>query len=509
MDATDRRTRDVVIVGGGTAGWMAAAALVQHYRSTPLKITVVESSEIGTIGVGEATIPTIRRFYANLGMSDADVMRATQASCKLGIRFQGWSGEDSDFIHPFGLYGQDLNGVGFHHYWLKAHGEGDATPVGAYSLGAALAEGGRFTLPSRNPPSPMSVFDWALHLDASLFAQHLRRFAEASGCVRIDARVEAVLTRPDGYIAALKLADGREIAGDLFIDCTGFRALLIGQTMGVGYEDWGDWLPCDAALAVQTENAEDEPPQPFTRVTARRAGWQWGIPLRHRAGNGYVYSSRHISEDEATAELMANLPGRPLMEPRRIPFRPGRRARAWEKNCVALGLASGFLEPLESTSIALIETGIERLKQLFPDRRFLQPAIDEFNDQSAREMERVRDFIILHYRLNGRDDPFWSECRDRPVPETLARKMALWTTRGEFIRYRWEMFHPASWLAIYSGMGCLPADYDPAVDAIDAEYLRRSLGQMRTAVSDMVARTPTHAAFLAELDTPTQTDPAR
>lgn len=502
MDATeDPRIRNVVIVGGGTAGWMAAAALVQHFRGAPLTITVVESSEIGTIGVGEATIPTIRRFYAQLGMSDAEVMQATQATCKLGIRFQDWTRPGSDFIHPFGLYGQDLRGIGFHNYWMRLREDGDRTPLAAFSLGASLAQAGRFTLPSRNPPSSLSVFDWALHLDASLFAQHLRKYAEAGGCLRIDAKVRKVELRPDdGFIRGLVLEDGREIEGDLFIDCTGFRALLIGETLGSGYEDWGDWLPCDAAFAVQSENAPDTDPPAFTRVTARSAGWQWGIPLRHRAGNGLVFSSRHMTDDQALDELMPRLMGRPITEPRRIAFRPGRRREAWVRNCVSLGLSAGFLEPLESTSIALIENGIERLKQLFPDRHCAQPVIDEFNDQSAREMERVRDFIILHYKLNGRDEPFWRECRDRPIPDALARKVALWKARGQFVRYRWEMFHPASWLAIYDGFELWPDAVDPAVADLDPAALARSLGEMKAAVARTVAETPTHAQFLAALD---------
>jgi len=501
VETRDTRIRKVVIVGGGTAGWMAAAALTRHFRSTPMSITVVESSEIGTIGVGEATIPTIRRFYAQLGMTDAAVMQATQATCKLGIRFVDWGKPGSDFIHPFGLYGQDLGGIGFHHYWLRLKELGDASALSAFSLGASLAESGRFTLPSRNPPSSLSVFDWALHLDASLFAQHLRSFAEAGGCQRIDARVRSVdLRAEDGFIETITLEDGRSVEGDLFIDCTGFRGLLIGEAMGSTYEDWGQWLPCDAAYAVQSENAPGEEPAPFTRVTARSAGWQWGIPLRHRAGNGLVFSSQHVTDQQALDELMPNLLGKPITEPRRIGFRPGRRREAWVKNCISLGLSAGFLEPLESTSIALIENGIERLKSLFPDRTFAAPVIDEFNDQSAREMERTRDFIILHYKLNGRDEPMWKACREAAVPETLKRKIDLWKARGQFVRYRWEMFHPASWLAIYAGFDTLPDSYDPGVEAFPPADLKRALGDMSAAVARTVADTPTHAQFLAALD---------
>ncbi|MGV3578207.1 tryptophan halogenase family protein [Brevundimonas sp.] len=495
--------RDVVIVGGGTAGWMAAAALAHHLRHTPVTITVVESSEIGTIGVGEATIPTIRRFYAQLGMTDADVMGATEASCKLGIRFVGWGGTGSDFIHPFGLYGQDLNGVGFHNYWMKQRQSGDPTPLAAYSLGASLAKAGKFTEPSPNPPSSLSVFDWALHLDASLFAKHLRAYAEASGVKRIDARIASVDHRQaDGFIEALVLDDGRKVAGDLFVDCSGFRALLIGEALGSAYEDWGRWLDCDAAFAVQSENAPGMEPVPYTRVTAHSAGWQWGIPLRHRAGNGMVFSTRHMTDQEALDALMPNLMGKPITEPRRIGFRPGRRDRAWVKNCVALGLSAGFLEPLESTSIALIENGIERLKSLFPDKTFASAVIDEFNDQSAREMERTRDFIILHYWLNRRDEPFWRERREAEIPDTLRKKVELWKARGQFVRYRWEMFHPASWLAIYDGFDRMPDRIDPAVEGVPARDLDISLQQMRAAIADAVARTPSHGAFLSQFASP-------
>ncbi|MDP3800769.1 tryptophan halogenase family protein [Brevundimonas sp.] len=499
----DSRIRSVIIVGGGTAGWMTAAALVQHFRGTPLRITVVESSGIGTIGVGEATIPTIRRFYARLGLSDAEVMRATGATCKLGIRFCDWSEPGSDFIHPFGLYGQDLKGIGFHHFWLADRERGETAPISAYSLGASLAKAGRFVTPSPHPPSSLSVFDWALHLDATAFAQHLRAYAEAGGCTRIDACIQGVDLRPeDGFIKGLVLDDDRRIEADLFIDCSGFRALLIGEALAEPYEDWSRWLFCDAAFAVQSENAPGDEPPPFTRVTARPSGWQWGIPLRHRAGNGIVFSSRHVTDEQALADLTPNLMGRPLTEPRRIGFRPGRRRRAWVKNCVSIGLSSGFLEPLESTSIALIETAIDRLKSLFPDRGFATPVLDEFNDQTAREMERTRDFVILHYKLNGRDEPFWRDCREAAIPETLQRKLDLWKARGEFVRYRWEMFHPASWLAIYAGFGVWPDGYDPAVGALDPDQLSRSLAAMRQAVADAVARAPAHAEFLSSLQPP-------
>ncbi len=492
----DNRIRNVVIVGGGTAGWMAAASLQRHFQGSPLKITLIESSEIGTIGVGEATIPTIRNFYQNLGLSDLEVMRATGATCKLGIRFKDWLKPGSSFIHPFGLFGQDLRGVPFHHYWLRLKALGDEAEIGEYSLGASLAKGGKFTQPSRSPPSSMSVFDWALHFDASLFAGLMRKVAEAAGVTRIDARITKVNLRPeDGFIASVNLDSGATVEGELFIDCSGFRGLLIEEALHTGYEDWSPWLLCDRALAVQSEGSGE--PLPYTEVSAQSSGWRWRIPLQRRYGNGYVYSSRHISDDDAMAELKAAVPDPLLHEPRQIRFTPGRRLKAWNKNCVALGLAAGFLEPLESTSIALIETGIEKIKQLFPDRTFNQGVLDEFNDMSKLEMERVRDFIILHYKANQRDDmAFWRDCQAVEIPDTLKHKIEMFRERGHFIRYRWEMFQPASWLAIYTGFDILPRTWDPSIDGLDVESLRRGMAEMRKTVKAAVDSAPTHGDFL-------------
>jgi tryptophan halogenase len=497
----DNRIRKLVIVGGGTAGWMAAAALRRHFHGGPIEITLVESSEIGTIGVGEATIPTIRGFYQQLGLTDIEVMRATGATCKLGIRFNGWTRPDHSFIHPFGLFGQDLRGIPFHHYWRKLAQAGEPTDLADYSLGASLARAGKFMAPSRNPASSLSVFDWALHFDASLFAQLMRRVAEDNGVRRIDAKITKVNLRPeDGFVASLDLHTGATVEGDLFIDCSGFRGLLIEEALQTGYESWSDVLFCDRAYAVQSEGVGD--PMPYTDVTAHTAGWRWRIPLQHRYGNGYVYSSRHISDEAALAELKAAIPDPLLHEPRQIRFNPGRRKQVWNKNVIALGLASGFLEPLESTSIALIETGIDKIKALFPDKDFAPELVDEFNDWSKREMERVRDFIILHYWANKRanggegDTAFWRDCNAIQLPDTLQRKVDLFRQRGHFVRYRWEMFQPASWMAIYAGFELLPQMVDPALDGIDPHALSAPLAEMRKAVRDVVAAAPPHAAFL-------------
>ena len=491
--------RSIVIVGGGTAGWMAAASLQQHFMNTPVTVSLIESSNIDTVGVGEATIPTIRRFYQDLGMTDAEVLLATQGTCKLGIQFNDWHKPGSSFIHPFGLFGQDVRNIGFHHFWLKLREQGDTTPIGEYSLGASLALNNKFIFPAAKPRSSLSVFDWALHFDASLFAAHMQDFAKSKGCRHIDAVVTNVYERPeDGFIEALQLDTGERISGDLFIDCTGFHGLLIDKTLEVGYEDWSQWLFCDSACVVQTENVGA--PTPYTRVNARDAGWQWRIPLRSRTGNGYVYSSRFIDDQEAEDTLTRTIEGKMRGEPRKLSFVPGRRTESWSKNCIALGLSSGFLEPLESTSIALIETGIERIKQLFPDRGFDKTCIDEFNETTALEYERVRDFIILHYKASARDDTtFWRECTAMEIPETLQRKIDLFKARGYFVRYRWEMFHPASWLAIYTGFNILPETYDPGVESFEASYIAENLAAMKASLRKAVNESPEHQKFLDTL----------
>ncbi|MFT3997220.1 MAG: tryptophan 7-halogenase [Asticcacaulis sp.] len=487
--------RSVIIAGGGTAGWMTAAALAKHFVGTPLTIRLIESAEIGTIGVGEATIPTIRSFYQSLGMNDAEVIRATQGTAKLGICFSGWREPGHDFIHPFAGYGQDFGDTGFHHILARLASEGTPQPLEAFSLGLQLARAGKFAFAPHPAPFTGAHFDWALHLDASLFAAHLRRFAESLGVERIEATIADVRTDSEtGFVTGLALKDGRELTGELFIDCTGFQALLIGKILGTGYESYADWLFCDRALAVQSESKEVG--KPYTLVTAREAGWTWRIPLQHRTGNGYVYSSRHTDDETALRTLTAAIPDRLLMEPRPLHFTPGRRAQAWAKNVVAIGLSSGFLEPLESTSIALIQTGIEKLKQLFPHTDFQPSLVAEYNDMSQREFERVRDFLILHYWASRRDEAFWADCRAVSLPDTLARKIELYRSRGHFVRYRWEMFHPQSWLAIYDGFGLTPDACDPAAMAPRRADIDAALKQMRDYITTTVAKAPGHADFL-------------
>lgn len=498
----NNNVKRLLIVGGGTAGWMTAASLARHFHGTGLEITLIESSAIGTIGVGEATIPSIRRFYRDLGMRDENVMRATNATCKLAIRFDGWRKPGANFYHPFGLFGQDVRGIGFHHFWLRMHGLGATDDIEEYSLGVGLADAGKFTPPTPNPSSALSIFDWALHFDASLYAGLMKDFAVANGVTAIDGLIEDVTLRPDdGFVESVTLNDGRTLSADLFVDCSGFRGLLIEEALDTGYEDWSEWLFCDRAVAVQSDHDDPESaPAPYTRSIAHSAGWRWKIPLQNRQGNGYVFSSAHIGDDEALDTLKQYIGGEFRTEPRFIPFRPGRRRKAWNRNCIALGLAAGFLEPLESTSIALIETGIEKIRLLFPDLSFNQHVIDEFNEMTALEYERVRDFIILHYALNGREgEPFWDQCRSAAVPDSLAHKMTLFRERGHLVKYRWEIFQSPSWIAIYHGFGFLPQRYDPAVDSFDIDYLQKVFREMRESVRAAVDSVPSHGQFLAGL----------
>jgi len=488
--------KSIIIAGGGTAGWMAAAKLSRHFAKTDIKITVVESSAIGTVGVGEATIPTLRRFYQALGMKDMDVMRKTSATVKLGIEFKNWHQPNTSFIHPFGLFGHEANGIRFHHYWLKLQQLGEQSKLEQYSLGIALARANKFTFPAEKPTSPLSVFDWALHFDAGLFAKLMRDYALAQGVIHIDAKIEAVkLNTDNGFIQSLTLDNQHEIAGDLFIDCTGFNGLLISGALKTGYVDWSQWLLCDRALAVQSELVGE--PAARTVATAHTAGWQWKIPLQHRQGNGYVYASGQISDAQAEETLLQHIDGKVLHSPRKFSFTAGRRAQAWNKNCIALGLAAGFLEPLESTSIALIETGIEKICGSFPAPFFNQNSIDYFNQVTATEWERIRDFIILHYKANQRSDSeFWQHCRAMQVPDSLQQKIDAYHECGDLLHYSWEIFHPDSWLAIYSGFELHPKKYDPNVDRLNTDYLRQSLAAMRSSIADAVAGLPTHQEFI-------------
>jgi tryptophan halogenase len=492
--------RKVVIVGGGTAGWMAAAALVRIMGEIPtLEIELVESEEIGTVGVGEATIPQINQFNLLLGIDEHDFVRATNATYKLGIEFRDWVRPGHRYVHPFGFYGIDMMGVEFHHYWLKGRALGEPTPLDAYALGVVAGLEGRFDHPRANQPgSPLSRIGYAFQFDATLYGRYLRGMAERQGVVRTEGRiVEIVQNGETGFIEAVVLQSGARVEGDLFIDCSGFRGLLIEQQLQSGFEDWSAWLPCDRAMAVACESSADV--QTLTRSTARPAGWQWRIPLQHRTGNGYVYSSAHLSDDEAAATLLANLDGAPLADPRPLRFVAGHRRKAWVKNVVALGLAGGFLEPLESTSIHLVQTGIARLMTLFPTRNFDQLEIDRYNRLTECEYVDIRDFLVLHYKATERNDtPFWDYCRTLEPPEGLAYKIEMFRRNGRIFREHEELFTETSWLAVMVGQGIEAGGYHPAADILtDAETLRR-LAHIREVVAQTARIMPVQADFLRD-----------
>ena len=488
----------MVVVGGGTAGWMSAAALATVIGPLPgLTIELVESDEIGTVGVGEATIPQIVLFNKLLGIDEADFVRATNATYKLGIEFRDWTRIGHRYIHPFGFYGIDMLGVEFHHHWLKGLSLGDTAPLDAYSLGAVAALASKFDHPRPDQPnSPLARIGYAFQFDASLYARYLRGLSEAQGVVRTEGRiVDVVQNAETGHVEAVTLQSGVRVEGDLFIDCSGFRGLLIEQTLGAGFEDWGKWLPCDRAYAVPCESSGDR--QPLTRSTARPAGWQWRIPLQHRTGNGYVYSSEHLSDEEAAATLLANLDAPALADPKPLRFRAGHRRKAWVKNVVALGLAGGFLEPLESTSIHLVQSGLARLLTLFPSRNFDQAEIDRYNALTEQEYVDIRDFLVLHYKATERDDtPFWDYCRTLPPPEGLAGKLEMFRRNGRVIREHNELFTETSWLSVMVGQGIEAGGYHPAADILpDAETLTR-LAHIREVVAGTAELMPTQEQFL-------------
>lgn len=490
-----RRVRSIVILGGGTAGWMTATALARQFGGA-LGITLLESEEIGTVGVGEATIPTIHWFNELIGLDEAAFLRETKASFKLGIEFVDWTRIGERYFHPFGEYGVRFPGVAFHHRWLKARLAGVDLPLSAFSLATQLAGQGRFAKPAGDARSILSTLGYAYHFDASLYARYLRGIAEAAGVKRIEGRLRDVEHDPlNGHLTALTTQRGERLEGDLFIDCSGFRALLIDGAMGGGFEDWSHWLPCDRAVAVPCARLEDT--TPFTRSTARSAGWQWRIPLQHRIGNGHVFASRFISEDEATAQLLANLDGEPLAEPRTLRFTAGTRRRAWIGNVVAIGLSSGFLEPLESTSIHLIQSGIAKLLTLFPDRDMDPMLAERFNALLNADMDNIKDFLILHYHANGRDEPFWAERRSMALPESLVAREAQYRRSARLMLGSDELFREASWLAVLNGQGILAEGYSPLADVLDASANAAQLRQVAEVIERAVPTLPLHDAALA------------
>ncbi len=496
MIKSENHIRSIVIVGGGSAGWMTAAALSQNLKQD-CTITLIESEEIGTVGVGEATIPPIRTFNEMLGIDEREFVKATQGSFKLGIEFVDWAKLGHRYFHPFGPHGRDFDIVPLHQYWLRARAEGYTARLDDHSMAWAMAREGRFGLPSPDPRSVLSTFNYAYHFDAGLYARYLRGYSEARGVTRVEGKVQAVhLHGQTGAVDTVNLEDGRAFSADLFVDCSGFRGLLIEEALKTGYETWSHWLPCDRAVAMPCENAG--PPAPFTRSTAREAGWQWKIPLQHRTGNGYVYCSQFLDDAKAADLLASRLDGKALGDPRQLRFVTGKRKLNWNKNVVAIGLSSGFLEPLESTSLHLIQANISKLLALFPDRNFDQATIDEFNRISAQETERIRDFIILHYKLTQRDDTeLWRYSAAMDVPETLQLKIDHFRKYGRLVAREMDLFAPDSWLAVHIGQFNDPVGTDPLADfrGIDG---REWLGKLKEAMAIEASRMPTHAQFIAQ-----------
>lgn len=492
----DRRIRSICIAGGGSAGWMTAAALA-NALGVGTAITLIESSDIGTVGVGEATIPPIRLFNRTLGIDEAEFVRRTRGSFKLGIEFVDWGRIGARYFHPFGPFGRDFDLVPLHQYWLDARDKGDAPALDDLSMAWAAAKRGKFAPPLADPRSVGSTFDYAYHFDAGLYAALLRDYAEARGVVRIDARIAgADRDGENGNLTAVLLADGRSITADLFVDCSGFRGLLIEEVLGTGFVDWRHWLPCDRAVAVPCEPGAFTP---YTRSTARAAGWQWRIPLQHRTGNGHVHCSAFMGEDEARAILLANLDGAPLAEPRTLRFTTGHRRRFWSHNVVAIGLSSGFLEPLESTSLHLIQAGISKLLALFPTRDMDPLLIDEFNRISIAEFERIRDFLILHYKLTERaDSPLWRYCATMAVPDTLQWKIDHFRRYGRLVAREFDLFAAPSWLAVHIGQGNWPVGRDALLAARGIDG-RAHLAKLADAMARAAETMPSHADYVAQL----------
>ncbi|HEY3814449.1 MAG TPA: tryptophan halogenase family protein [Caulobacteraceae bacterium] len=493
--SAEPQVRDVVIVGGGTAGWMAAAALAKVIGTSTHTITLIESDLIGTVGVGEATIPPITLFNKLLGFNEDEFIRETNATFKLGIEFIGWGREDHSYIHPFGLFGVDLGGIAFSHHWLRWVKNGGDPDNHRFCV---EAEAGRLRKFMRTPEQAgrLPKINYAFHFDASLYGGYLRRYAEGRGVKRTEGQIVEVKQNPgSGHIESVVLKGGRAVRGDFFIDCSGFRGLLIEETLKAGYDDWSRWLPANRAAAMPCARVED--PVPMTRSTVREAGWQWRIPLQHRTGNGYVFSSEFISEDEAATLLSQRLDGPALAEPRVLKFVTGRRRASWSKNVVALGLASGFLEPLESTSIHLVQRGIEKLLAMFPKDGFDPRLIERYNDHMALDYERIRDFIIAHYKVMDREDtPLWRYCKHMSVPDSLDAKLHWFRTRGEVYPEPTELFQEMNWFAILYGQGMRPQGYHPIADAAPDDELRLHLANVRNAVLDRLKAMPSHQAFI-------------
>jgi len=494
-----RAKKRIVIVGGGTAGWMAAAALSAMLPRQEFSIDLVESEQIGIIGVGEATLPHLRHLNETIGVDETEFLKATSATLKLGIEFVNWGDVGERYIHPFGDFGRTIQGAKFHQVWRKLNPDASAGDIGKYSLPVRMCEAGKFDFPESDYRAITSTYGYAYQFDATRYAPFLRKIAEGRGVRRTEGIVNAVnQASENGDIVSIELDNGALLTGDYFIDCTGFRGVLIDQTLKAGYENWSHWLPCDRAVAVPS--AATSPILPYTRATAHEAGWQWRIPLQHRMGNGHVYSSSFIDDDKAEAILRANIEGELKAEPRVLRFRTGRRKQFWSRNCVSVGLASGFLEPLESTSIHLTQLAITNFIELLPVSADMSRERDEYNAIMAREFERVRDFLILHYHVTRRhDSAFWNHVRTMEIPTTLQEKIDLFSARGRVARYQQGLFLEPSWLAVYLGQGLIPAQPDGSASQLDDAELAARLAALDSEIGSAVSRMPHHDNKLAAL----------
>lgn len=492
------RIQKIVIVGGGSAGWMTAATLSKILKDKFCEIELIESESIGTIGVGEATIPQISTFNRTLGIDETEFVKRTKATFKLGIQFENWGKLSDTYFHPFGPYGLDMAGVSFHAYYQKYHPEHKNELLMQYSLQALAAQENRFMRPINAGNSPLSKIAYAFHFDAGLYAQFLREHAEERGVKRTEGKVVDVTQRStDGFIESVTLDNGQTITGDLFIDCSGFRGLLIEGALKTGYHDWTHWLPCDRAVTVASESLDVL--RPYTRSIAKDAGWQWQIPLQHRVGNGHVYSSKFMDDETAQKELLSTVEGKTLADPKMLRFVTGHRKKFWNKNCVAIGLSAGFLEPLESTGLHLIQSGIAKLLQMFPTRDFAQIDIDRYNRVTAFEYDRIRDFIILHYHATQRDDtPFWNYTRTMDVPDYLADKMAVFKNQGRIFRENEELFNDTSWFSVMMGQNLIPKTHDTVADVMSPEETKDKMDHIREIIATSVTHMPQHADYIAE-----------
>ncbi len=491
-----KQIKRIAIVGGGTAGWMAASILARALPGTATVITVIESPDIGTVGVGEATIPPIIDLLRFLSINEGDFVTHTRSTYKLGIKFTDWSRIGRSYWHPFGTFGANINLRPFHHAWAKARADGLAPRFNDFSLCAALGDTGKFRFPDAAVQGPVAGLRYALHFDAGLVAKYLRTYSERLGVARLERTVAQTTLREDGFLDELVFTDGTRLQADLYIDCSGFRGVLIEQALKTGYLDWSDMLPCDRAVAVPTELAAARPP--YTEASARGAGWRWRIPLQHRAGNGYVYCSAHIDDNAALEDLLAAVGEKPLADPRFLRFVTGRRKLFWNRNCVALGLASGFLEPLESTSIHLVMSGVYKLLEHFPNTSFAQSNIDSYNGELIQEIERIRDFIVLHYCLTDRSDtPLWAYCQSMKLPDSLAQRIELYERTGRVRIKAGELFTDLSWFYIFEGMGVTPESYDPLLDVVTMDQLRDILSSMAQSTALAAHGVPAHDSYFS------------